>query len=257
MPHGMTWFDLILPQLSQWREQLQEAIGVSYIAHAPISVQFVVALAFVSIVLALLVFSARSKIADLKKGLVPDERLTLRTFFEMMIEGTLNTMATVMSRRQAEFFLPLIGTCAFIIFFSNFLGLIPGFEPPTSNLNTTFAMGAVIFLATHIFGIKEHGIGYLAHFMGPVRKWYALPLMILMFLIEMVSHVARPFSLGVRLAGNMFADHKVVATFTLLAPVLVPVPVLLLGVMVCIVQVAVFCILSMVYIGLAVAHEEH
>ena len=81
--------------------------------------------------------------------------------------------------------------------------------------------------------------------------------MLLMFCIELISHLARPLSLSVRLMGNMFADHKVVATFTLLVPLLVPVPMLLLGVVVCLVQVAVFCILSIVYIGMAIAHEEH
>jgi F-type H+-transporting ATPase subunit a len=93
--------------------------------------------------------------------------------------------------------------------------------------------------------------------MGPLRKWYALPLMLLMFLIECISHVARPMSLSVRLMGNMFADHAVVATFALLVPIVVPVPMMVLGVLVCIVQTLVFCILSTVYIGLAVAHEEH
>jgi F-type H+-transporting ATPase subunit a len=257
MPHGMTWFDFILPQLAQWREQLQDAIGISYIEHAPISVQYIVGFAFISVLIVLLVMTARTRFASIEKGLVPDEKLTLRTFFEMMVEGTLNTMDGIMSRRHAEFFLPLIGTCAFIIFFSNFLGLIPGFEPPTGNFNTTLAMAIVIFFTTHIYGLKENGFGYVAHFFGPIRKWYAFPFMLMMFAIEVVSHMSRPLSLGIRLAGNMFADHKVVATFTLLVPILLPVPMLLLGVLVCIVQVAVFCILSMVYIGMAVAHEEH
>jgi F-type H+-transporting ATPase subunit a len=118
-------------------------------------------------------------------------------------------------------------------------------------------MAIVIFFTTHIYGLKENGFGYVAHFFGPIRKWYAFPFMLMMFAIEVVSHMSRPLSLGIRLAGNMFADHKVVATFTLLVPILLPVPMLLLGVLVCIVQVAVFCILSMVYIGMAVAHEEH
>ena len=70
-------------------------------------------------------------------------------------------------------------------------------------------------------------------------------------------HVARPLSLSVRLMGNMFADHAVVGTFAMLVPIIVPVPMMILGVLVCIVQTLVFCILSTVYIGLAVAHEEH
>lgn len=257
MPHGMTWFDLIFPQMVQWQEQLQAVIGTSYLNHQAISIQYLVGFIAVSLLIMLLVLVSRKKIVNVEEGLRPDGTLTLRTFFEMMIEGTLSTMEGVMTRKQAAYFLPLIGTCVFMIFFSNFLGLIPGFEPPTGSFSTTLAMGVVIFVVTHVYGIKEHGFSYIAHFFGPIRKWYALPLMIMMFGIEMVSHIARPVSLGIRLMGNMFADHKVVATFTLLVPILVPVPILLMGVLVCIVQVAVFSILSMVYIGMAVAHEEH
>lgn len=257
MPHGMTWFDLIFGDMGKWRAQLQDAIGTSYIGHSDISIQFVVAFAFIALLLMVLVLVARTKIANVDKALLPDDGFTLRSFFEMMIEGALNTMQGTMSRKAALFFLPLIGSCAFIIMFSNLMGLIPGFEPATSNLNTTLAMAIVIFLTTHIWGVKEHGIGYFAHWFGPIRKWYALPLMLLIFCIEFISHLARPMSLGIRLMGNMFADHKVVVTFTLLIPILVPLPMLLMGVLVCLVQTAVFCLLSMVYIGMAVAHEEH
>ncbi len=257
MPHGTTWFDLLFTDMQAWRLKLQDALGTSYANDADISIQFVVAFAFVGLLLIGLVLSVHPKISNIKKALIPDGRFTLRTFFEMMIEGTLSTMEKSMDRKPALFFLPLIGSCAFLIFFSNLLGLVPGFEPPTANLNTTLAMAIVIFFTTHIYGVKNNGIGYFAHFFGPIRKWYALPLMLLMFCIELISHLARPLSLSVRLMGNMFADHKVVATFTLLVPFLVPVPMLLLGVVVCLVQVAVFCILSIVYIGMAIAHEEH
>jgi len=78
-----------------------------------------------------------------------------------------------------------------------------------------------------------------------------------MFVIELISHIARPISLALRLMGNMLADHKVVFAFFVLVPVLVPVPFLLLGMLVVIVQTLVFSLLSMVYISMAVAHEEH
>ena len=121
-------------------------------------------------------------------------------------------------------------------------------------------MALVIFITTHIYGVKTHGfIKYFAHFCGPLRSWNPLVilLMILMFCIEMISHLARPLSLSLRLMGNMYADHAVVGTFVGLIPIVVPVFPLTLGVVVCIVQTAVFCILSTVYIGGAVAHEEH
>ncbi|MFO8072285.1 MAG: F0F1 ATP synthase subunit A [Polyangia bacterium] len=256
MPDHTTWFNL-LPDFSTLVARFREALGLSYLEHAPISVQYVAGFAFVGLLILLLVLTARGRIAKTDEALVPDGKLNLRTFFEMMVEGTLSTMEGMMDRRPAVFFLPLIGSCAFIILFSNLLGLVPGFLPPTSNWNTTLAMSLVIFFTTHIYGIKEHGLGYFAHWFGPFRKWYALPLMLLIFVIEVISHLARPLSLSIRLMGNMFADHAVVATFTLLVPILVPLPMLIMGVLVCIVQTAVFCILSMVYIGMAIVHEKH
>jgi F-type H+-transporting ATPase subunit a len=257
MPHGVTWFNFIFENFLVWRDRLQELIGTTYWKHSNISLQYVIGFLFIGVLLFFLVAIARRKI-NVERGLIPDNRLNWRTFFEMMIEGALNTMESIMDRNAARFFLPLITACMFIIFFSNFFGLIPGFEPPTGNLNTTLAMALIIFFTTHIYGVKAHGFGkYFGHWMGPIRKWYALPLMLFLFLIELVSHFARPMSLSIRLMGNMFADHLVVASFTLLVPLIVPVPMLLLGVLVCIVQTAVFCILSSVYIGIAVAHEEH
>jgi F-type H+-transporting ATPase subunit a len=116
---------------------------------------------------------------------------------------------------------------------------------------------------THVMGVKEHGLKYFKHFAGPHidAPWWAKPftwiLAILMVVIEMISHFARPVSLSVRLCGNMAADHKVVFAFFVLVPLLVPVPFLILGCLVVIVQTLVFSLLSMVYISMAVAHEEH
>ena len=81
--------------------------------------------------------------------------------------------------------------------------------------------------------------------------------MLVMLIIELISHLARPVSLSIRLMGNIAADHKVVSAFFLLVPLIVPLPFLLLGVLVCIVQTVVFCLLSTIYISLAMAHEDH
>src|SRR5262249_52143000 len=93
---------------------------------------------------------------------------------------------------------------------------------------------------------------YFKHFMGPV--WWLAPLMIP---IEIVSHLARPVSLAMRLLGNIAADHAVVLAFFAIVPFLVPVPFLVMGVFVSVVQAVVFSLLTTVYIGRAVAHEEH
>ncbi len=216
--------------------------------------------------MALIVFAAITA-ALLKAGLnrlgaeeriVPESTLTIRTFFELIVESVLGMMRDIIGP-TADRFLPLIGTLAIFIFISNVLALVPGFQPPTANLNTTLALALPVFFATHFFGVKEHGLAYFKHFFGPILKWYALPLMAIMLLIEIISHLARPLSLSLRLLGNMYGDHQVFAVFMglLAVPLIYPIPILALGLVVCIVQTLVFCLLSMVYIGLAVAHEDH
>lgn len=185
-------------------------------------------------------------------GLVPPPKFGLRNLFETLADTIFNLMASVMGEKEARRYLPLIGTLFFFILFSNLLALIPGFLPPTDTLKTNLMLSILVFLLTHVFGVKAHGIKYFKHFMGPV--WWLAPLMIP---IEIVSHLARPVSLSMRLLGNIAADHKVVSAFFVLVPLLLPVPFLILGVLVAIVQTLVFCLLTMVYIQGAVAHEEH
>ncbi len=213
---------------------------------------------FVLAILTVVALLTYSKVKNVRDALVPEEKLTVRTFVEVMVGAIYGMMSSMMGPKAARFFLPLIGTCAFFILFSNALGLIPGMAPPTSSFNLTFAMGLIIFFATHIFGIKEQGLGnYLKHFMGPII-WLA-PLMII---IELISHMVRPLSLAIRLMANMFADHAVLAAFFTLSSLagmygfLLPVPVLVLGSLVVVVQALVFCLLATVYISMAIEHSE-
>lgn len=185
-------------------------------------------------------------------ALVPPPKFNLRNLFEMFCDGVLSTMEGVMGKKNAVTYLPFIGSLAFFIFFCNALALLPGFAPPTDTLKTNLALALLVFFATHYFGVKEHGLVYFKHFLGPI--WWLAPLILP---IEIISHLARPVSLAMRLMGNMLSDHKVVATFTMLVPLIVPVPFLVLGMLVVVVQTLVFCLLSMVYISMAVAHEEH
>ncbi len=185
-------------------------------------------------------------------ALIPPARFNLRNLFEMFCDGILSSMEGIMGKKNAVKYMPFIGSLAFFIFFCNVLALIPGFAPPTDTLKTNVALAVLVFFATHYFGVREHGLKYFKHFLGPV--WY---LAWLMLPIELISHIARPLSLSMRLMGNMASDHKVVAAFTFLLPLLVPVPFLILGILVVVVQTLVFCLLSCVYISMAVAHEEH
>jgi len=190
--------------------------------------------------------------------LVPDETFGVFTFMEGLASAVLGLMEGLMGEAAAKRYFPLIASLAVFIFFSNVLGMIPGFLPPTDTLNTTLALGAVVFMATHYLGVKEHGLAYFKHFLGPIVAWYALPLMILMLLIETISHLVRPMSLGVRLMGNIMGDHKVLGIFLGFGILFMPLPVMVLGTVVAVVQTLVFCLLSMVYIALAIEHaEEH
>lgn len=185
------------------------------------------------------------------KGLVPPKGVGMRNLFESLTDVTFGLMVTVMGEKEAKRFLPLIGSLALFILFSNIMALIPMFGVPTTTLKTNLVLAGIVFFVTHYAGIKEHGGSYIKQFLGPL--WYLAPLMLI---IEIFSHIARPVSLALRLMGNMAADHKVVFAFFSLVPFLVPVPFLILGVLVCIVQTVVFCLLSMVYISMAVSHDH-
>jgi F-type H+-transporting ATPase subunit a len=156
-----------------------------------------------------------------------------------------------MGEKHAARFFPLIGVLFLFILFSNLIGLIPGFIPPTDTLKTNAGIALLVFFATHYYGIKANGLAYFKHFLGPMPV-----LAPLMLPIEIVSHIARPLSLMVRLMGNMMADHKVVFAFFALVPLVVPLPFMLLGLLVCGIQALVFCTLTMVYISMAIEHDE-
>jgi len=185
-------------------------------------------------------------------GLVPPRKMNLRNFFEYTAESVYGMVEGAMGPKNAPRFFPLIDALWMFILFNNLFALIPGFSAPTDTLKTNVGIALLVFFATHIYGVKEHGLAYFKHFLGP-----SLPLAPLMLPIELISHFARPLSLAVRLMGNMMADHKVVMSFFALVPILVPLPFLLLGVLVCLIQALVFCTLAMVYIGMAIEHEEH
>ena len=186
------------------------------------------------------------------KGLVPPRTMNLRNFFEYMAESVYGLVEGTMGPKNAARFFPLIGALWIFILFNNLFALMPGFSAPTDTLKTNVGIALLVFFATHYYGAKEHGVAYFKHFLGP-----SLPLAPLMLPIEIISHLARPLSLAVRLMGNMMADHKVVMSFFALVPLLVPLPFLLLGLLVCYIQTLVFCTLAVVYIGMAIEHEEH
>jgi F-type H+-transporting ATPase subunit a len=184
-------------------------------------------------------------------GLIPPARFNIRNFFELICDTTFGLMVGVMGEKNAKKYFPFIASFAFFILFCNLMALLPGMGVATTTLKTNLALSGIVFLSYNYFGIREHGLSYLKHFLGPI-PWLA-PLMLP---IEIISHLARPASLAIRLMGNMFGDHKVVFSFFVLFPLLLPIPFLLLGLLVAVIQTLVFCLLSMVYISMAVAHDH-
>ncbi len=174
-----------------------------------------------------------------------------QNLLEMIVGGLENFMVEITGEEGRAFF-PFIGTIFLYIFVSNLIGLIPGFFSPTANLNTTLSMAACTFVLTHIIGIKFHGVKYIKHFLGPV--WALAPLM---FVIELIGHLARVMSLSVRLFGNIFGKEKILGIlFALAGLYLAPLPILFLGILVSFIQAVVFMLLAIVYFAGAMEHAH-
>lgn len=228
--------------------------------------------AFAWVVMAVLIGLALS--LPRRPALVP-------TGVQNLLEGALEFVLSLIDDvigPEGRRFLPLIATLGLFIFGSNLLGLVPGFAAPTDNVNTTAACAIVVFFAYHWIGIRKQGLAaYLKHFAGPMPA--IAPLMVP---IEVISHLARPLSLTLRLFGNMLGGHILLsivyfmavglATWALsgaagLAGVLIGtlgtvVTVVFtvgflfpLKLLVAFLQAFIFCMLSMLYI--AGALEEH
>jgi F-type H+-transporting ATPase subunit a len=174
----------------------------------------------------------------------------VQNLLETVVGGLENFIVDIMGP-EGRHYLSLIGTLFLFILVCNLEGLIPGFDSPTANINTTLALALVTFAATHYIGIKRHGFAYVKHFMGPM--WALAPLMLP---IELISHLARVMSLTFRLFGNMVAKHKLLLVLALLAPYIAPVPILGLGLLVSFVQALVFALLTMLYLSGSV-EEAH
>lgn len=179
----------------------------------------------------------------------------IQNFMEVIIEFLMSQARDAVGSKYARTFIPLLGTLFLYILTCNLFGLIPGFESPTGNLNTNAAMAVPVFFIYQFYGFKVHGVRYLEHFLGPIRSIYAIPFMAFMFIVEWISHFARPVTLSVRLFGNMMSKHLLLMVLGVLTPLLVPTLVLILGTAVSFIQAYIFMILTAAYIGGAV--EEH
>jgi len=179
-----------------------------------------------------------------------------QNFIETIVEAMVKLSEENIGHHWGERLSPLIGTLFIYILVCNFFGLIPGFASPTANINMTASMAIPVFFATHYFGLRAHGLSYFKHFLGPVRSLPALPLMLLMFVIEGIGHLVRPLTLSVRLFGNMVAKHIILFVLATLAPWIIPTLILGLGTLVSLIQAFVFTLLATLYLAGAV-EEAH
>ena len=195
-----------------------------------------------------------------KKALIPGRAQSLAEISYEFVQGIVSENA---GKKGLKYF-PFVFTLFLFILVVNILGLAPLSFAPTSHVIITFAMGIFVFTCITLIGIVKQGpVGFLKHFIPE-----GLPLILapLIFLIELVSYLARPISLGLRLAANMIAGHTlihVVAGFVVPLGLFGILPIAFLVFMnglelfVCILQAYVFALLSCMYLGEALAEEAH
>lgn len=211
--------------------KLFEMVGLGHFAHAyPHVVYSWVVMILLIIVSALAVRGLR---------MVPNK---LQNFFELAVSALEEFMVDVVGE-EGRWLLPLAATVFIYILACNLIGLIPGFFTPTASIDTTLSCALVVVFFTHVIGVKYHGLRYIKHFLGPI--WWMSPLI---FIIEIIGHLARILSLSFRLFGNMLGHELVLAILFMLGGLFfAPLPMMVLGIFVAFVQAFVFFLLSIIY----------
>jgi F-type H+-transporting ATPase subunit a len=200
------------------------------------------------IVFALIARAALSRVED---PTVPPEGVGLISVCEAAVHWLDTFVHDILESHDSRSMVPFFGSLFLFILGCNYFGLIPGMEPPTSDSDLTFALGTVAFVYFIVQGFRAQGLTYLKSFLGPF-----LPLVFLLCPIEIADNLFRPFSLGIRLYANMFADHTVLGIATNLTKLVVPVAFYSLGAIVCVVQALVFLILPIAYVKMATEHQH-
>lgn len=182
-----------------------------------------------------------------------------QTLLELFVGGIMDFFGGILGEHGRKY-VPFVGSYFIFIITLNYLGLIPGFQSPTADLNTTLALGITAVLGVQIIAIKENGLGgYLKHLLGD-PPWLG----ILMFPLEVIAQLSRAGSLAIRLFGNIFGEESVIIELTKLGLILtiastpflpVQVPMLFFGLFGGFLQAFVFTLLTSIYIVLFVEHD--
>jgi F-type H+-transporting ATPase subunit a len=251
MEHGFTWYYLLPEGL---RALLPEHTFFALVA---------------AVFVMLFALRARTALGRAQDPTVPEERLGARNITELVLEYVIVRQSDAIIGKAGRKYVPYFASFFFFILFSNLMGLLPGFAPPTGNLNTTLGLALVSFIGYNVIGVRAQGIKYFEHFIGPmthlpgkgvVAKLAFVPVLLIsvvfFLILELFSHGFRPISLSLRLFGNIMGDHEVIGAFIGLTKLVVPVAFYLLGTLVSVIQAFVFMLLSMIYVALAVSHEH-
>ncbi|MBZ7981245.1 F0F1 ATP synthase subunit A [Campylobacter sp. RM12640] len=203
-------------------------------------------------VLVIAIILVLAKLATSKMQLVPKG---IQNIMEMFLDGVLSMGKDTLGSKEAALkYVPLIATLGLVVFVSNIIGIIPGFEAPSASLNLTLPLAIIVFIYYHYEGIKTQGFcKYFKHFFGPVKVIAPL-----MFVVEVISHFSRIVSLSFRLFGNIKGDDLFLGVILALVPIVAPLPPYFLLTFMAFLQSFVFMILTYVYIASAIAiDEEH
>ena len=172
---------------------------------------------------------------------------TLQTVLEIVVE-TLEKQVYEIIRRDPWPYLPLLGTLFIFLVFANLSVIVPGIKPPTGHIETPAALAAIVFLSAHYFGIRSRGL-------VEYGRRYTKPNLLLLPL-NVLSEITRTFSLMVRLFGNIMSHELVIAIVVFLAGLFLPIPFMLLGILIGVIQAYIFTVLAAVFIGAAVGSVE-
>ncbi len=199
-------------------------------------------------IMALLILLARLATRKLVSEISTDRPLPpLQNALECVV-GFIEEQTADVVKKDPSPYVPFLGTLALFIAVSNLLQPVPGYMAPTGSLSTTTAFALLVFLAVPWWGIRRQGLwSYLKNYAQPI-------LMMLPF--NIIGEFSRTLALAVRLFGNLMSGYTIGAILLLIAPVIVPVLMNLLGLLTGLVQAYIFFILAAVYIAAGMETQD-